>query len=330
MQPWNLKDQFLQAVKNKGGWVNCHAHFDKAFYITKAGLDKSMVDMEVKWLMSDSTKRASSEKDIANHIRTALDMMIVQGTRATVSFVDAYEAVGHKAIDAANKVKEEYKNKLTFLTITQPLGGLVNPEARTLYEEITAKADIAGGLPSKDRPRDDENLDILFGIAKNLHKPLHVHIDQENNPNERDTEKLINATLKHGYAGKVTAIHAISVSAHPKEYRSEIYKKLAAAGIGVVVCPSAGLGMRQLDQLTAPIHNSLANVPEMLAAGVTVALGVDNIYDFYQPFVDGDMWVEMRILQEACRYYDMDTLVDIGTVNGAKILGLETPAFRNF
>lgn len=322
-QPWNLKEQFLQAVKANGGWVNCHAHFDKAFYITKEGLDKSMVDMEVKWTMSDDIKRKSSQADVEDRIRTALDMLIAQGTRATVSFVDAYEAVGHKAIDAANVVKQEYKDKIQLLTITQPLGGLVNKEARDLYEAITAKADIAGGLPSKDRPNDDENFDILFSIAKNLHKPLHIHIDQENNPNERDTEKLINYTLKHGYEGKVTAIHAISVSAQPKEYRSEIYKKLAAAGISVVVCPSAAIDMRQLDQYMAPLHNSIANVPEMIEAGVTVAIGVDNVADFYCPFIDGDLWFEMRMLLEACRYYNFDELVKIATVNGAKVLGLE-------
>lgn len=323
MQPWNLKEQMLTAIADKGGFVNCHAHFDKAFYITKDGLDKSMVNMEVKWNMSDDIKRRSTESEIKERIKTGLDILVAQGCKLTCSFIDAYEAVGHKAIDAANRVKEEYKDKINFLTITQPLGGLVNPEAAALYEAVTAKADIAGGLPSKDRPNDAENYDILFSIAKNLNKPLHVHIDQENNPNERDMEKLITTTVKHGYEGRVVAIHGISVSAQPKEYRQEIYKKMADAGIGVVVCPSAALAMRQLDQFSAPVHNSIANVPEMLAAGITVALGVDNVYDYYQPFVDGDMWTELRMLQEACRYYNFDDLVNIATSNGQKILSIK-------
>src|SRR3989344_6954987 len=225
--PWDLKTAMLEEIKKQGGWVNCHAHFDKAFNITKDGLDKSMVDMEQKWLMSDNIKRGSSQEEIAQRLRRSLDLMVNQGVSATCSFIDAYEAVGHKAIDAANQVKEEYKDKIKFVTITQPLGGLVNADARKLYEEITAKADIAGGLPSKDRPNDDENLEILFGIAKNLRKPMHVHIDQENNPNEKDTEKLIRAAEKHGYQGRVVAVHAISVSAQPKKYRKEIYKKMA-------------------------------------------------------------------------------------------------------
>lgn len=311
----------LEAINANGGFVNCHAHFDKAYYITKEDLDKSMVDMEMKWQMSDGIKRASSVEDIKKRIRTALDTLIEQGCRLTCTFVDAYDAVGHKAIDAVNAVKEEYKNKITVLTITQPLGGLVDDTSRAFYEDITAKADIAGALPSKDRPNHEQHLDHLFTIAKKFNKPVHVHIDQENNPNERDTELLIAAVRRHGYQGRTVAVHAISVSAQPKDYRTKIYKELAELGIAVVVCPSAVISMRQLDQFNAPVHNSIANVPEMIEAGVLVGLGIDNLADFYTPFVDGDMWTEMRILQEACRYYNFDNLVKIASTNGAKILG---------
>ncbi|MCX6779991.1 MAG: amidohydrolase family protein [Candidatus Magasanikbacteria bacterium] len=320
---WNLKTALLADIKKRGGFANCHAHIDKAFYITKPGLKLSMVDMETKWHMSDKIKKNSSQAEIADRIRCGLDILVDQGVKATVSFMDAYDAVGHKSIDAAVQVNKEYKNKIKFLTITQPLGGLNDPKARALYEEITAKADIAGGLPSKDRPNDNKNFDHLFSIAKNLDKPIHVHIDQENNPRERDTEKLIKYTIKHGYQGRVVAIHAISPSAHPKKYREKIYKQLAAADISVVVCPSAALSMRALDQYQAPVHNSIANVPEMLAAGVTVGLGSDNIADFYQPFVDGDMWTELRMLMEACRYYDFDQLAKIASTNGHKILSIK-------
>ena len=317
---WDLKTQMLEAIKKNGGFVNCHAHFDKAFYITKDRLEDSNVDMEKKWNMSDDIKRKSTEEEIANRIRTALDIFVSQGVKITVSFIDAYDAVGHKAINAALKVKKEYKDKITLLLATQPLGGLINKEARDLYEAITAKADIVGGLPSKDRPNDEQSLDYLFEIAKKLNKPVHIHIDQENNPNERDTEKLLEATIRHGYQGRVVAVHAVSTSAQPKEYRRDLYKKMADAGIAVIVCPSAMLSQKPFDQFLAPGHNSIANVPEMLEAGITVGLGVDNIADFYLPFVDGDMWTELRMLQETCRYHDFDQLVKIASTNGAKIL----------
>jgi cytosine/adenosine deaminase-related metal-dependent hydrolase len=98
---------------------------------------------------------------------------------------------------------------------------------------------------------------------------------------------------------------------------------MADAGISAVVCPGNALGMRQLDPLQAPLHNSIANVPEMLEAGITVGIGVDNVFDFYHPFLDGDLWIEMRMLMEGCRYYHFDDLVDIASVNGKKILEIQ-------
>ena len=319
-KPWDLKTQMLEAIKKNGGFVNCHAHLDKAYYITREGLDKSNVSMEAKWTSADEIKRNSSQEQIEERVRRGLDMLIAQGCSINCTFVDAYNAVGHKAIDAVNAVKKEYEDKIKLITMTQPLGGLIDDNARKLYEEITAKADIAGGLPSKDRPNDEKSFDYLFEIAKKQNKPVFVHIDQENNPNERDSEKLIEAVKRHGYQGRVVAIHAVSTAAQPKEYRINIYKQFAELGIAVVVCPSAVLSMRQLDPIVAPLHNSIANVPEMLEAGVLVGLGVDNICDFYLPFTDGDMWIELRMLMEACRYYDFDQLVKIASTNGRKIL----------
>ena len=112
-QPYDLKSQFLQAVKDKGGWVNCHAHFDKSFIVTRNELQKSMVSMEEKWHMSDDIKRNSTPEEVEKRIRISLDAMIKQGVSAAITFIDAYSAVGHKNIDAADKVKEEYKDKIT-------------------------------------------------------------------------------------------------------------------------------------------------------------------------------------------------------------------------
>lgn len=321
-QKWNLKQQFLAEVQKRGGWANCHAHIDKGFYITREGLDQAMLSMEEKWRMSDTIKRSDTQTNVENRLRTALEMNIAQGVTVISTFIDAYDAVGHKAIDAANVVKEEYKDRIKLITISQPLGGLNDPKALKLYEEITAKADIAGGLPSYDRPYMQKNLDNMFAIAKNLNKPIHVHIDQENNPHERDTELLAYNVAKHGYYGRTVAVHAISLSAQPRQYRLEMYKKMRDVGMPVVVSPSAAINMKQLEEYQSHIHNSIANVPEMIEAGLTVGLGVDNVCDFYNPFGDNDMWFEARLMMDACRYYDFDKMVDVCSTNGRKILSI--------
>ncbi|MBI2989956.1 MAG: amidohydrolase family protein [Candidatus Magasanikbacteria bacterium] len=322
-ESWNLRQQFLETIKQKGGWVNCHAHMDKAFYISRQRLQKAGLDMAQKWRMSDDTKKKDTQEDVEHRIRKVLDIMIAQGARHAATFIDAYEAMGHRAIDAALKVRKLYKDKITLTLISHPLGGLLDKKSQRLYMEITEKADIAGGLPSYDRPYDAKNFDILFSIARHLNKPLHIHIDQENNPHERDSEKLVYYTKKYKYEHRVTAIHVISLSSQSESYRKKIYRQFAKLGISVIVCPSAAINMRQLENYEAPVHNSIANVPEMLEAGVLVGLGVDNICDFYNPFGDADLWFESRLLMDACRYYDFDRMIDICTENGKKILEIK-------
>jgi cytosine deaminase len=63
-------------------------------------------------------------------------------------------------------------------------------------------------------------------------------------------------------------------------------------------------------------------VDEMLPHGITVGIGTDNINDIWMPFNDADLWLDLRVLLEAARIYDLDQLVTIATANGRKILGL--------
>ena len=91
--------------------------------------------------------------------------------------------------------------------------------------------------------------------------------------------------------------------------------------MAVIVCPRSMIDGVQLREKMAPVHNSLAPVPQLVEAGVTVALGVDNVHDYFCPFIDGDVFEELIFLIENCRYYDVDELVKIATTNGQAVLG---------
>ena len=64
------------------------------------------------------------------------------------------------------------------------------------------------------------------------------------------------------------------------------------------------------------------DVDEMVAAGVTVALGTDNIQDVYKPFSDGNLEIELRTLLEVNHLYDTDILARIASTNGLRALHL--------
>lgn len=317
--PYDLKTTFLERVKAKGGFVNCHAHFDKAFLINESNLRQSQMDMEAKWHLYKELKQNYTPEDLRNRMREGMNRMVAQGVRYVRSFIDVDSTVGLKCLEAALAIKKEFSGKCDLIIVSQTLEGVVKPESRHWIEQAAPLVDVIGGLPSYDRPRAAEHLDIIFELAKRYDKPVDVHIDQENNPAERDTELLARKVIEHGLHGRVNAVHVISLSAQPEDYFQKVLALMVKAKLNIICCPGAALGMKQLRTKTAPVHNSIARVPEFLAAGLTVAIGTDNIHDFFQPFIDGDLYTEARMLMEACRFYDLDALVEICTTNGLRL-----------
>lgn len=322
------KQLVLDKIKTKGGWVNAHAHIDRAFILNDDNFHLVNGSLQEKWDYPDKYKREATVDDIYENMSAVADDMIRQGVQAIGSFIDVDPVIEDKAIKAAVKLRENYADKIEIKFINQVVKGVLDSEARKWFDIGAEFVDIIGGLPEKDAGREAEHLDVLFEAAKkNGGKMLHVHVDQFNSPDQRDTELLVQKTIEYGYEGKVVAVHCISVGAQPKAYRQKLYAKMKDAGVMVVACPCGWIDnswvAAQEDDVIGPIHNSVTPVKEMLAAGVTVALGTDNIQDIYKPFNDGDMWTELRFLLEAQRFYDLDALAEIATVNGRKTLGLD-------
>lgn len=327
-QDINPKQLVIDQIKSNGGWVNAHAHIDRAYILNNDNFRLVNGSLQEKWDYPDQYKAKASVDDIYSNMVEVIEDQIAQGVTAIGSFIDVDPVIEDRAIKAAAKLRENYKHKLEIKFINQVVKGVLEPEARKWFEIGAEFVDIIGGLPEKDAGHEAEHLDILFEAAKkNGGKPLHVHIDQYNSPDQRDTELLVNKTLEHGYQDKVVAIHSISLGAQPRQYRRDLYEKIKDAGITVVACPVGWIDNSwvagQDHDVIGPIHNAMVPVKEMVEAGVTVALGTDNIQDIYKPFSDGDMWTELRFLLEAQRLYDIDTLAAIASSNGRKALFLD-------
>lgn len=322
------KQKVLDKIKARGGWINAHAHIDRAFILNEDNFKLVNGSLQQKWDYPDKYKSEAGVDEIYTNMVRVADSMLAQGAQALGSFIDVDPVIEDKAIQAAKKLRESHGDKLQLKFINQVIKGVIEPEARKWFEVGAEFCDIIGGLPEKDAGQEAEHLDILFEAAKkNGGKMLHVHIDQFNSPAQRDTELLVNKTIEHSYQGKVVAVHGISIGAQPKTYRQELYKKMKDAGIMVVACPVGWIDnswvAAQDEDVIGPIHNAVTPVKEMLAAGLTVALGTDNIQDIYKPFNDGDLWAELRFLLETQRLYDLDALAQIATINGLKALGLK-------
>jgi len=308
-EPWNLRLNFLEAVERLGGIANHHAHFDKAYLINAKTLELSQVDMERKWEIYRYLKENYTHEDLVERISRGVQTMIDQGATYCRTMVDADSTVGLLPVKAALEVKARFASRILFEVGVQPLQGVLDPASYEQYAEACSLADYCGGLPSRDRPQEEKHLDRILELAKKLGKCVDVHVDQENNPDQTETELLALKTIEHGMQGRVFGVHAISLAAKSEREQDRIIEKVVEADLGIIICPSAALSMKQLAK-DAPLHNSIAPFLKLRAAGVRCYLGVDNVHDLFMPMVDGDIWTECRMLMEACRVYDLEAVAE--------------------
>ncbi|MGI9526139.1 MAG: amidohydrolase family protein [Weeksellaceae bacterium] len=319
---FNPADAVIEKIKQKGGWVNTHSHLDRAFSLQEDTFSFTNSYLKEKWHLVDEMKKNSSVETIYDRMARAIELFIKQGAQAVGSFIDVDDVMEDKSMIAARRIKEDFGSDIEIRFANQVLKGVIDPKAREWFDMSSDFVDIIGGLPAKDFGQEEEHLDILMETAKAKNKLVHVHVDQFNTDEEKETELLARKTIEHGLQGKVTAVHSISVAAHPKKYRYELYDLMREAQLHVISCPTAWIDHNRTERL-APSHNSVTPVDEMVPHGINVAFGTDNINDIYKPFSDGDLWTELRVMLESCHYYDVDKLSDIATVNGLKVLGIE-------
>jgi len=317
----DLKTEILQKIKEHGGWVNAHAHFDRAFSVTNETVDFTAT-LQQKWDLNNALKQSSTVDALYDRMALAVERMLEQGVTVVGTFIDVDEYIQDKAIKAARRVRDAYKTALTIIYMNQVHYGVLEPKAREWFDIGAEFVDIIGGLPERDKGREAEHLDILLTTAKKMGKMVHVHVDQFNDSEQKDTELLIDKTIEHGIPGRVVGIHGLSIAAQEKSYREHLYQKMKQAEVMMIACPLAWIDTRR-NEKKVPFHNALTPIDELIPAGITVALGTDNIADIYKPISDGNMWDELHVLLEAGHYYNIDELVKIATVNGRKALGLE-------
>lgn len=327
-KPFSFKPLILEAIKNNGGWVNSHAHADRAFTMNPDSLEMySNYSLEEKWDLVDSLKKDASEDEYYERFCRAFEVMIENGVTVLGSFIDVDPVCELRAVKAGLRAREHYKDALVVKFATQTLKGLIAKEPRYWFDKGAEMVDIIGGLPKRDE-RDfgagygAKHIDILLETGKRLGKIVHVHVDQFNTPTDVEMELLCDKTVEHSMEGKVVAIHGISLSAHKKADRMRVYEKMRKADVGIIACPMAWIDSPRREDVL-PVHNSLTPIDELIPAGVTVAMGTDNICDFMVPFCDGDMWQELSVLSAGTRYTNIDELVKVATTNGRKVLGIE-------
>ena len=307
-------------LKLSDGFINCHAHIDRAGTMKFTNKDHMKKHLQEKWRLVNEVKQTLSQHSYYENILASCLKQKEFNTNTIISFIDLDSTIHSKALLGAVRAKEELKAHGVSLHIgNQTVGGFTADNLK-LFEDNIEHLDFLGGLPKSDE-NPDRHLDILFSAARDTGKKVHVHVDQLNIVDEMETEWLAHKTIRAGLQGQIVAVHSISIACHQKRYRDYVYELSKDAGLQFVSCPSAWIDHQRTERLS-PTHNSMTPIDEMLEWGLTVGVGTDNIEDIYKPYCNGDMMFELRMALECYKIYDDDVLLDLAYNNGLKILNL--------
>ncbi|NOQ50259.1 MAG: amidohydrolase family protein [Mycoplasmataceae bacterium] len=311
-----FKEEILKRVELNGGWKNNHCHLDRAYTINNENLSRSQISLQEKWAMLRELKTNSTVDGILYRMMKAIDIQANQGVTYINTFLD-FDKYSldkpYKAFELAKeKTYEKYGNIIELECTNQTIEGVIESESRDWFHKGAELCDNIGGLPGRDKDNIDLHLTTIFNEAERYNKGLHIHVDQFSNPNENETELVLDKIDEHNFKNMVSLIHCISLNCHDKEYRESIYKRIKSTNTNIICCPRIWLD-RERSETLAPIHNPITAVNEMLNHDINIGIGTDNISDIISAFSDADMYQELVILAMCNRLYDIDKLVKIVT-----------------
>ena len=261
-------------------------------------------------------KESYSQDWIVENARRALRAAAVHGNTHIRAFADVDTKARLEGVKALLQVREEFRGIVELQVVAFPQDGVVRePGAADLVGEAVALgADVVGGIPwiEYTDAAAREHVRRMFEIAVANDRPVSMLVDDAGDPGLRTLETMAVAAIEAGWQGRVLAHHARAMALYPEPYFQKVAALLRQAGMPVVTDPHTG-----------PLH---ARVRELLAAGVVVCLGQDDVSDAYYPFGRNNM-LEVAFLASHLLWMttedDMECLYDMITVDAARAMGLD-------
>ncbi|WGX97184.1 amidohydrolase family protein [Nocardioides sp. L-11A] len=270
-----------------GAFAEPHAHLDKAGTVDDVANPAGDLSGAVAaWRAHRSTL---SVEDIARRARSAALDALRRGTTAIRTHVDVGPGVELRGVDALVAVRAELRDlvDVQIVVMSYPLSG--DPDAaaaarRRLEEALERGADLVGGTPHGE-PDPAAAMSVALDVADRFGRGVDLHMDEHLRPS-LDVVEL--ARLKRaGFAHPVAASHLSSLAMRTEAEQHDVARVLAEAGVDVIACPATNLYLQARDRPSAP-PRGLTAVRALLAGGVRVAGGGDNVQDPFNPLGSGD------------------------------------------
>ncbi len=309
------------------GFVEPHIHLDKVLLAESVPVNRSgSLDEAIEIL--GARKQNYDAGEIAERAGRIVTLAIANGVTRMRTHIDVDSVCGLTPLEALVDVCQRFADVIDLQIVAFPqLGILKDPGTEKLLRQAMERgADVIGGMPFNEAtPADSrEHIRIAFDIARAHDADVDMHIDETDDPNARTLEMLCEATIENGWQGRVTAGHTCALAAYDDAYAERVIDLVAEAGLHMITNPATNL-MLQGRGDAHPKRRGITRVMELLATGVNVSFGQDNLRDMFYPFGRDDP-LELAWLAAHAAHMsqpdEIEAVFAMATVNGARVLGL--------
>jgi cytosine/creatinine deaminase len=311
------------------GLVNAHQH-----------LDKTLIGDELRPSTWDGTKlvlrtvnrqhrRGYTVESIVDRASKVVEMAIINGTTYLRGFADVEQTAGTTGVRALAELRSRFSDEIDIdgAAFPQDLIYGRDDNSRLMEEAVASGATVVGGMPSEEPTLElvQRHVDFCLDLAKRNDLPVHVLIDDTDDPSHRGLEYLAWRTIKEGMEGRVIAGHCGALSSYDHAHAAMVIDRVKEAGISV--CANAHISLTlQGRQDRAPVRRGTTRVKELLDAGVNVLAAQDDVDDPYYPLGRADLLEVAHYTAHVCHLLwpqQLELVADMITTNAAQAVGLD-------
>jgi cytosine/creatinine deaminase len=269
--------------------VETHFHLENALIwegaLNHSGTLEEAIDVYA------AIKKDMPLDDIVARASAALQTAISHGVQWFRSHIDIDRTGQLRLLQGNVAVRERFQDVIDLQLIAFPQMGMArDPEVIDLmWEAMEEGADVVGGMPHAEKDMDDaaHHIEIAFEMARKYDADIDMHIDETDDPAWHSLELLAEQTIEHGWQGRVTAGHCCAMSAWDDALAERVIAKVAQARLNVITIAPINL-MLQGRADKHPKRRGIARVKELLAAGVNVSCGQDDLQNMFYSYGNMD------------------------------------------
>lgn len=308
-------------------FVDAHFHMDATLSYGLPRVNQSGTLLEGIALWGE-LKPLLTQEALMERALTYCDWAVAKGLLAIRSHVDTSDP-RLLAVDALLAVKQQVAPYIDLQLVAFPQDGVLRSPGglENLKRALDKGVDVVGGIPHFERSMSDGALSVklLCELAAQRGLPVDMHCDESDDPLSRHVETLAFETQRLGLQGRATGSHLTSMHSMDNYYVSKLIPLMAEAQLQVVSNPLVNITLQGRHD-SYPKRRGMTRVPELLAAGINVAFGHDDVMDPWYSLGSGDMLEVAHMglhVAQMTSQAAMRQCFDAVTSNAAKVMHLQ-------